>query len=89
MKMSVSSLDMMGLIKLHRSDLSLEPLHFSMKKLGSKGWVWDIWILTFRGGTEINLGIKKSFLGAIRTPRINQSVNQSINFQFTIYHFHD
>lgn len=52
MKMSVSSLEMMGLIKLHRSDLSLEPLHFSMKKLGFKGWVWDNVDFNLSGGAR-------------------------------------
>lgn len=82
MKMFVSSLDIMGLIKLHRSDLSLEPLHFSMKKLGFKNWVWDIWILTFRGGHGDKSGHQKKLPGC-NPDASNQSINQSI--QFTIF----
>ena len=89
MKMSISSFDMMGLIKLHRSDLSLETLHFSMKKLGFKGWVvWDV-DFNLSGGHGDKSGHQKMLPGC--TPDAsNQSINQSIN-QFSIHHlpFHD
>ena len=86
MKMSVSSLDLMGLIKLHRSDLSLEPLHFSMKKLGFKGWVWDM-DFNLSGGHGDKSGHQKkaSWVQSGRL-EINQSINQSIfNSPFTIF----
>ena len=85
MKMSISSLDMMRLMKLHRSDLSLEPLHFSMKKLGFNGWVWDM-DFNLSGGHGDKSGHQKMLPGC-NPDASNQSINQSINFQSTIYHF--
>lgn len=71
-------------MKLHRSDLSLEPLHFSMKKLGFKGWRWDV-DFNLSGGHGDKSGHQKMLLGC-NPDASNQSINQSIfNSPFTIF----